>query len=206
LGDLGIAGEVVNRPGTGAILLGSILGWGVAALLGFAAAWVVRIFGVPNMPAALITIGVAGFVGGGSHGLLLRGADDRISWRQILLLSSVWCLTCMGGVTPLFLMTGTIWKMAVVTLTSFGVFGALGGMVTVPVICSPVRSPRFGHAVSAVLIWTVSLALAAAGSDLLGEGLQRLLSSAIAWPLATTVAVLVIGSGSGFALIRLLKS
>ena len=97
----------VKSPDAAGILFRSVLGWVVAALLGLLAAWVARSFGVSNMAAGQATTGVVGFGGGWSHSLLIKKAGGQASWRQHILISVIWALTCIGGVTPLFFVMGS---------------------------------------------------------------------------------------------------
>ena len=89
-----------KAPDTGAIIFRSVLGWAVAVLTGGAGLLCVKFFDLPNMPAAQITIGLFGLAGGFSHTRLIQSAGGKVSRRQVLFLSIVWALSCVGGVTP----------------------------------------------------------------------------------------------------------
>ena len=195
----------VSLPDTAGILFRSVLGWAFAALLGLATVWVVRSFGFSNMVAAQITTGVFGAGGGLSHALLIRSAGASVSWKHRLLLSVIWALACIGGVTPLFFVMGTAWKMGMLTFYSFAAFGGIGGVATA-LMMKPLFSDVYSRELlPCALIWSFSLGLAAITSDVLGEGLQTFLPGVIAWPVASAVLVLIIGCGGGLSIIRFLS-
>ena len=195
----------VSLPDTAGILFCAVLGWAFAALLGLASVWIVRSFGFSNMLAGQITTGVFGFGGGWSHALLIRSAGANISWKHGLLLSIIWALACIGGVTPLFFVMGTAWKMGMLTFYSFAVFGGIGGIATALMMRSLFSDGYSREIIPYALIWSVSFGLASITSDTLGEGLQTFLPRVIAWPVASAVLVLIIGCGGGFSIIRFLS-
>lgn len=195
----------VSLPDTASILFRSVLGWTFAIVLGVAGVFVTRSIGFSHMVAAQITIGIFGAGGGLSHALLIRSAGASVSWKHGLLLSVIWALACIGGVTPLFFVMGTAWKMGMLTLYSFAASGALGGVATA-LVTRPLFSDVYSREViPCALIWSFSLGLAAIGGDALGEGLQTFLPGAIAWPVASAVLVLIIGCGGGLSIIRFLS-
>ena len=174
-------------------------------MLGLGAVWVVRSFGFSNLVAAQITTGVFGFGGGLSHALLIRSAGASVSWKHGLLFSVIWALSCIGGVTPLFFVMGTAWKIGMLTLYSFAASGAVGGVATA-LVMRPLFSDVFSRELlPCSLIWSFSFGVAAITSDVLGEGLQTFLPGVIAWSAASTVLVLIIGCGGGFSIIRFLS-
>lgn len=195
----------VRLPDTVGILLRSISGWVFAIVLGVAGFFLTRYIGFSNMVAAQITTGVFGLGGGWSHALLIRSAGASVSWRHGLLLSIIWALACIGGVTPLFFVMGTAWKIGMLTFYSFAVFGGIGGIATA-LMMRPLFSDGYSREIIPfALIWSFSFALAAITSDALGEGLQIFLPRVIAWSVASAVLVLIIGCGGGFSIIRFLS-
>ncbi len=195
----------LSLPDTASILLRSVLGWTFAIVLGAAGFFVTCSIGFSNMAAAQITTGVFGFGGGWSHALLIRSAGASVSWKHGLLLSVIWALACIGGVTPLFLVMGTGLKMGMLTLYSFAASGALGGVATALIMRSLLTDVYSREVLPCALIWSLSFGLAATTSDVLGERLQTFLPGVIAWSAASAVLVLIIGCGSGFSIIRFLS-
>ena len=193
-------------PNTVSLLFRSVLGWGVAVLLGVAGVFSTKFFGFPNMLSAQTTIGVFGFAGGLSHYLLIRAAGGKVSWKQGLFLSIVWALSCIGGVTPLFFTLGTPLKMAVLTFYSFAIFGALGGVATALVMRSLFDNVSSRDVIPCILTWSFSFGLAAIASDAIGEGLQTFLPELIAWSIAFAALTIIIGGGGGYSIVRFLRA
>ncbi|MBL7213547.1 MAG: CPBP family intramembrane metalloprotease [Desulfobacteraceae bacterium] len=196
----------VNVPDIVVTLFRSVLGWIFAILIGVVGVFVTRFMGFSSMVAAQITIGVFGVGGGLSHALLIRSAGANVSWRHVLLLTVIWALSFIGGVTPLFFVMGTGLKMGMLTFYSFAVFGALGGVATAFVM-RPLFSDAYAREVMpCALIWSFSLGLAGIASDTLGEGLQMFLPGVIAWIISSGVLALIIGCGGGFSIVRFLQT
>ena len=192
-------------PNKASILFRSVLGWAFAALLGLAAVWVARSFGFSNMVAAQITTGLFGAGGGLSYALLIGSAGANVSWKNGLLFSVIWALACIGGVTPLFFVMGTAWKMGMLSFYSFAAFGGIGGIATA-LMMRPLFSDVYSRELlPCTLIWSFSFGLAAITSDIFGEGLQTFFPKVIAWSLASAVLVLIIGCGGGLSIIRFLS-
>lgn len=193
-------------PNIVSLLFRSVLGWGVAVLLGLAGVFSTKFFGFSNMLAAQTTIGVFGFAGGLSHSLLIRAAGGNVSWKQGLFLSIVWALSCIGGVTPLFFTLGTPLKMAVLAFYSFAIFGALGGVATAFIMRSLFDNASSRDVMPCVLTWSFSFGLAAIASDAIGEGLQTFLPELIAWSIAFAALTIIIGGGSGYSMVHFLRA
>lgn len=193
-------------PNIVSLLFRSVLGWGVAVLLGLAGVFSTKFFGFSNMLAAQTTIGVFGFAGGLSHSLLIRAAGGNVSWKQGLFLSIVWALSCIGGVTPLFFTLGTPLKMAVLAFYSFAIFGALGGVATAFIMRSLFDNASSRDVMPCVLTWSFSFGLAAIASDAIGEGLQTFLPELIAWSIAFAALTIIIGGGSGYSMVHFLRT
>ncbi len=192
-------------PDIAALLFRSVLGWTFAILLGVLGVFITRFIGFSNMVAAQITAGIFGLGGGLSHVALIRSAGADVSWRHGLLFPVIWALSCIGGVTPLFFVTGTALKMGMLTFYSFAAFGALGGVATA-LVMRPLFSDAYAREViPCTLIWSFSLGFAAIASDALGEGLRIVLPGEIAWIISSGVLALIIGCGGGFSIVRFLR-
>jgi len=193
-----------GTPGTATAIFHSVLGWIAAGLLSIAGAFSAQLFNLPNLATAQISLGIFGLVGGYSHVRLTRTIALKISRRKGLLISIVWALACVGGVTPMFFFLGTSLKMSVLSLYSFAFFGALGGLVTGFMI-----RPRHGNTSSQdippyILTWALCFGIAAIAGDTLGEGLQKILPEIPAWFIASGVMVLILGWGSWYSIVSLL--
>lgn len=53
-----------------------------------------------------------------------------------LLFAVIWCLGFIGGVSPMFLTSGSQLKMTVLVFYSFSISGAVGGMASVRIMRS----------------------------------------------------------------------
>ena len=156
-----------------AILFRSVSGWTFAALLNIMAMFMAVFVGFSDMVAAQVTFGMFGLGGGLSHALLIKSAGAKLSWKHGFLFSVIWALSCIGGVTPLFFVTGTGLKMWVLTFYSFAFSGALGGLATAWVM-RPLFSHSYSHKIiPCAVIWSFSLSFGAVVGDSLGEELYH---------------------------------
>ncbi|MFC1858172.1 CPBP family intramembrane glutamic endopeptidase [Thermodesulfobacteriota bacterium] len=188
------------------IFFRSVMGWVVAALFGGGSALIVRLGGLPNYFAAWMTVGIFGLIGGIFHALLIKMVGGRTSWKEVLLLSIVWALTLIASVTPLFLTSGPPAQMAMLTFYCFAIFGALGGTATVYLQKSLLGKAFASDVLPCVLIWSLSLGIAATATNTIGDGLQTLLPAVIALPLAFGILALIIGVGGGYSVVYCLSA
>ncbi len=192
-------------PGAVSLLFRSILGWGVAVLLGVVGIFSARFFDFPNLLAAQVTIGMFGLVGGLSHSILIRTAGGKVSWKQGLFISLVWALSCIGGATPLFYTLGSSLEMAVLAFYSFAIFGAIGGVATAFVMRALFENASSRDIVPCVIIWSFSFGFATIASDASGDWLQNFMPELVAWSIVFLTMALVIGGGGGYSIIQFLK-
>jgi len=193
-------------PNTAAILYRSVVGWLVCALFGVTCMFFTRHLGFPNIFAAQATMGILGLTGGLSHALIIKTAGGRVPLERSLSLAVIWALSCMGGVTPLFLTFGTPSKMAVMAFYSFAIFGALGGTATAFAMRAFFDKASSQDIIPSVVSWSFSFGLAAIAGEIIGGGLQIFLPKWIAWCLAFGALALIVGSGSGYSVVLFLKT
>ena len=191
---------------TAAILLSSMIGWTTAVLFGVAGVFFVKFFGFSDILAAQITMGIFGFIGGLSHLLPMRTAGGKISWKQSLILSIVWALSCIGSVTFLFFASGTPLKMAVLAFYSFAFFGAFGGIANAFMMRSFFNNAHSRDVIPCVLTWSFSFGFAAIACETVGAGLQTFLPAMMAWAIAFGAMALIIGVGGGYAIVSFLMT
>ena len=192
-------------PGTVSLLFSSILGWGVAVLLGVAGIFSARFFDFPNLLAAQATIGMFGLVGGLSHSILIKKAGGKVLWKQGLFISLVWALSCIGGVTPLFYTLGSSLKMAVLAFYSFAIFGAIGGVATAFMMRAFFENASSRDIVPCVIIWSFSFGFATIASDAAGDWLQIFMPELVAWSIVFLAMAIIIGGGGGYSIVQFLK-
>jgi len=196
---------IAKGPNTAVILYRSVFGWLVSALFGVACMFVTRHFDFPNIFAAQTTMGILGLTGSLSHTLIIKTAGGRVTFERSLSLSVIWALSCMGGVTPLFLTFGTPSKMAVLAFYSFAIFGALGGIATALAMRAFFDKASSHDIIPSVVSWSLSFGLAAIAGEIIGGGLQIFLPKWIAWCFAFGALALIVGSGSGYSIVLFLK-
>ena len=184
------------------ILFRSTLGWAAAALLGTSAILLLRIPGFPYLVAAQMTAGIIGLGGGLSFAMAIRAAGGGVDWKNGMFVAIVWALSCILGVTPLFFTSGTPLKMMVSTFYSFALCGALGGIVTAWRMRSLFADAAARDFIPSVFLWSLSFGVASMASNVVGEGLQRLLPAWVAWFMAYEAMALIIGGAGGCAIVR----
>ncbi|MEW6673584.1 MAG: CPBP family intramembrane glutamic endopeptidase [Thermodesulfobacteriota bacterium] len=198
--------DPIPKSGLKGFLLHSILGWTAAILFGAAGLFAARLFNLSNQPAAALTLGLFGLAGGVALARLLRSAGAKPRPSHVILLAATWALCSAGGAFALFFTMGTRLEMAIRTFYSFAVFGAAGGMITAMVLRSLFPQSARNDTLSGAVAWFFTFGLAAAAGDVAGEWLQLLLPSALAWPLAVAAMTVIMGLGSGCAILLFFKS
>jgi membrane protease YdiL (CAAX protease family) len=188
------------------ILFRSTLGWAAAALLGTPGILLLQIPGFPYLVAAQMTAGIIGLGGGFSYALALRAAGGRVDWKNSMFVAIVWAMSFILGVTPLFFTSGTPLKMMVGTFYSFALCGALGGIVTACRMRSLFADAAARDFIPSVVLWSLSFGFASMVSNIVGEGLQRLLPAWVAWFMAYEAMALIIGCAGGCAIVRFQKT
>ena len=191
---------------TTAIAVRSALGWAIAALFGAIGILLLQIPGFPKVVAAQITAGTIGLVGGLSNASLIRSTGGTVSWKQGVMLSLAWALSCIIGITPPFFTSGIPLQMMVLTFYAFALSGALGGAATVVIIRSSGDDKDSFHFAPAVVIWSIGFGTAAIAATVVGEGLSMIMPVWIAWAIAFEAMALIIGSAGGYAIVKLLRT
>jgi membrane protease YdiL (CAAX protease family) len=184
------------------ILFRSTFGWAAAALLGTSAILLLRIPGFPYLVAAQMTAGIIGLGGGLSYAMAIRAAGGEVDGKTLMLVAVVWCLSCILGVTPLFFTLGTPLEMMVNGFYSFALCGALGGIVTARRMRSLFSEASARDFIPSAVLWSLGFGFASMISNMVGEGLQRLLPAWVAWFIAYEAMALVIGCAGGCAIVR----
>lgn len=190
----------IKKAGHEALLFRSLAGWTAAALIGIAAVLAARHLGLSDRSAAQASIGLFGLAGGLSQAFLLRAAGGSVSPGQGLLLAAAWAMSCVAGVTPMFLTFGTPAKIALLTFCSFALSGALGGMATALLMRSAFRESAGGDFIPSVVQWSFGFGLAALAAELIGQGLQGILPVWLAWSAATASMAMIIGAAGAYAI------
>lgn len=188
------------------ILFRSTLGWAAAALLGTSAILLLRIPGFPYLVAAQMTAGIIGLGGGLSYAMAIRAAGGGVDWKNGMFVAVVWALSFILGVTPLFFTSGGPLKMMVGAFYSFALCGALGGIVTACRMRSLFADAAARDFIPSVVLWSLSFGVASMVSNVVGEGLQRLLPAWAAWFMAYEAMALIIGGAGGCAIVRFQKT
>ncbi len=183
------------------ILFRSTLGWAAAALLGSSAILLLRIPGFPYLLAAQLTAGIIGLGGGLSYALAIRAAGGGVDWKNGMFVAIVWALSFILGVTPLFFTSGTPLKMMVGAFYSFALCGALGAIVTACRMRSLFADAAARDFIPSAVLWSLSFGFASMASNVVGEGLQRLLPVWVAWFMAFEAMALIIGCAGGCAIV-----
>ena len=194
------------KSGLNLFFLRSILGWLFAVFFGAAGLAAARLFNLSALPAALLTLGLFGLAGGASLARLVPSAGGKVHRSPYLRLAAIWTLCTIGGAFPLFFTMGTRPEMAIRAFYSFAAFGALGGATTAGVLRSIFREHSKNDLIPSTLIWSLSFSLAAVTGDAAGEWLQLLLPSSLAWPIAIVTTTVILGFGSGWAILQFFKS
>jgi membrane protease YdiL (CAAX protease family) len=184
------------------ILFRSTLGWATAALLGTSVILLLRIPEFPYLVAAQMTAGIIGLGGGLSYAMAIRAAGGKVDWKNVIFVAVVWSLSCILGVTPLFFTLGTPLKMMVSAFYSFALCGAFGGIVTAYRMRSLFADAAARDFIPSAVLWSLSFGFASMVSNVVGEGLQRLLPAWIAWFMAYEAMALIIGGAGGCAIVR----
>ena len=182
------------------ILYRSVMGWSFAVLFAVVGAILANRFGLPTLFAAQTVMGLLGFIGGLSQTYSIRAAGREIFWKQSLLLSIVWGLSCIGGVTPLFFTFGSSIKMSLLGFSSFIIFGALGGLTTTYILNSAHQNTAHHDTTPCIVIWAFSFGLAAISVDLFGVFFQIFLPKSVSLFLAFGSIAVIVGIGNGYSL------
>ncbi len=192
--------DITAHPSS--ILFRSTLGWAAAALLGSSGILLLQIPGFPYLVAAQITAGIIGLGGGFSYALAIRAAGGEVDRKNVMFVAVVWSLSCILGVTPLFFTLGTPLEMTVSAFYSFALCGALGGIFTACRMRSLFSDAAARDFIPSAVLWSLSFGFASMVSNIVGEGLQRLLPAWLAWFTAHEAMALIIGGAGGFAIVR----
>ncbi len=194
-----------KRTETTRIFSWSAAGWLIAVLLAMATVAPARYFGLSNLLAAHLSMGIFGLTGGLSHGRLVRVVGGGISLKQSAVLSVLWAAACIAGVTPLFFIFGSPIKMSLLAFYSFGVFAAAGGWITGEMVCSALGRTRKGR-VRYVLAWALSFGFAALAVNPASAVLKLFLPPGPALFLSIGIMALIVGSGAGYSLLMVAAS
>lgn len=196
-----MSGKSEKKADPPAVLFRSTGGWAAAALLSAPAVLLLWIPGFPPMAAAQATAAVIGLGGGLSCAAAIRAAGGQVDRKSVLFLAAVWCLSCVLGVTPLFFTMGTPLEMTVNAFYCFALCGALGGGLTAYRMKSLFPDGAGWDAIPSVFLWTLGFGLASVATNIVGEGLQRVLPAGAAWFVAYEIMALVVGAAGGCAVV-----
>ncbi len=197
--------KIRNVP-TPAFILYSLLGWTVAALLGsLTGVLLLRIPGFPHLPAAQLTAGVIGLVGGLSWTFLIRQLGGALSRKQGLFLAVAWAVSCVLGITPLFFTSAPASVMQVLTFYSFAACGILGGFASAQAMKAAFPAAT-RDVLTTVAICSFGLGMAAITPNIVGERLSLTLPPWAAWAIAFEAMAMIIAAAGGYALLRLWRT
>ena len=164
-----------------------------------------QIPGFPGILAAQVMAGMIGLGGGLTYASLLNAMGGKVSRRQSAQLAAAWAVSLVLGVTPLFFVSGSATKIVVLAFYSFAVCGVIGGLVTGRIVKRLFPKVARHDLLPPLVTWSISLGIAAAASDAVGEALKAVLPDWAAWVLAYEAMVLMIGCGGGYAVALLLQ-
>jgi membrane protease YdiL (CAAX protease family) len=192
-----------SGPDAGKILMASVVSWSASSLAGLAGILLARHFQLSDLQGAQATMGLFGLAGGLSLAFTARQAGAGLKGSDFFLLATVWALSCIGAVTPLFYTHGLPMHMTILTFYCFSAGGAVGGVGSGLILRHRLNPSLPRDYLPGVLIWALSLGGAAVTSNFLSDALQSSLPGFGAWMAGFLAMALIMGAGSAGACLRL---
>lgn len=178
----------------------AVLGWCAAAILGIVWAFCAKTWNLPKLFSAQSALGIFGFIGSFSHYFILGKLNQTWGHRKHIGLPLIWGVCFAGAVTPLFSVSGTPIKMAILAFSSFAVFGAVGGISTVLLSIRFFGGFPCNDKVAYGVVWALGLGTGAVSVYVSTALMKLIFSETAAMVLAIGAMALMLAISSGLSL------